>query len=360
MLSTVKKRRYLRKHFSFVFCVILIPFLYVFGLFTHIFELDYDTEFSYPLKRNIVDCTVRLSNQLTSDCPVINSYNYDIIIKNENKCPSNEAVHLLLIIKSAVNHYNRRAAIRDTWGYENRFSDVVLKRVFVLGVTDENYDIIQHEQDKYSDIVQVKFTDTYFNNTVKTMTSFKWAVEHCPNAKFYLFSDDDMYISIKNLLRFLRNPTEYPRYLQISENAEVSKFINKRLNYELPENVKLFSGFVYQSAPHRHQCSKWYVSLEEYPYDKWPPYASAGSYILSKEALKLMYYASFFTKHFRFDDVYLGLLAKKVGIELFHCAEFRMFRNSGEENLTYALSSHGYEPEELVQIWSKQKMLGNA
>ena len=42
----------------------------------------------------------------------------------------------------------------------------------------------------------------------------KWAAKVCPEARFYAFVDDDYYVSTRNLLRFLRNPVNYPRYLQ--------------------------------------------------------------------------------------------------------------------------------------------------
>jgi hypothetical protein len=32
-------------------------------------------------------------------------------------------------------------------------------------------------------------------------------------SRFYMFVDDDYYVSSRNLLRFLRNPINYPRYL---------------------------------------------------------------------------------------------------------------------------------------------------
>jgi hypothetical protein len=35
-------------------------------------------------------------------------------------------------------------------------------------------------------------------------------------------------------------------------------------------------------------------------------------------AMKDFYYASYFVKRFRFDDVFLGLVAKKLGVEPFH------------------------------------------
>ena len=36
-------------------------------------------------------------------------------------------------MKSAVPHFHKRQVIRKTWGYENRFSDVPVRTVFLLG-----------------------------------------------------------------------------------------------------------------------------------------------------------------------------------------------------------------------------------
>ena len=73
---------------------------------------------------------------------------------------------------------------------------------------------IQEEATKYKDIVQGDFLDTYFNNTLKTMMGLRWAAEQCPTARFYFFVDDDYYVSTRNVLRFLRNPVNYPAYLE--------------------------------------------------------------------------------------------------------------------------------------------------
>lgn len=362
ILSLRISNYYKKIDFWIVFAVVAL-FVYIFGLLAHPFELSYETAFSYPLHGNIKNCTVALAAKRNVDCAIINSYDHPFLIENKFKCDVKTPIQLVLMIKSAIANVGRRAAIRETWGYESRFSDVTIKRVFILGIEEENRssDEVQTEQNKYGDIIQANFLDTYYNNTLKTMMAFKWATHNCPNSRFYLFSDDDMFVSIKNILKFIRNPTEYPEYLIKSNNPAVSNFINKGVDYELPQNAVFLAGFVHQSAPHRHQCSKWYVSLKEYPYDQWPPYPSAGSYIVSKEALKLMYYASFFTQHFRFDDIYLGLLAKKLGIEPFHCSKFLMFEAPYDvKEFKHILTAHGFHSQEMTKIWLEQKMLGNA
>ncbi|TGZ50913.1 Hexosyltransferase [Temnothorax longispinosus] len=346
---------------------------------------------------------------------------------------------------SNVDTRSERTAIRNSWGIEKRFFDVPARTIFVVGTHPEDEEVeakLKLEAGIYKDIVQADFVDSYYNNTIKTMMSFKWLVKYCTNSKFYMFVDDDMYVSVKNVVTFVRNPANYPFHLMESRKVysahkrEIKRsdlidyndvnFNNKNATYdptikmsftqsfaihestnndsqknvygkqdrqingsrkiekerllrlnattlnrvkrqffdlELPDDIRLFAGFVFmRSAPHRHKFSKWYVTLKEYPYHLWPPYVTAGAYILSKEALLDLYYTSFYTKHFRFDDIFLGLVAKKADIVPFHCEEFHFYKKAYTKySYKYVITSHGYEdPNELLQIWNEQKALGNA
>ncbi|XP_014217476.1 beta-1,3-galactosyltransferase brn [Copidosoma floridanum] len=402
----------------------LIFILDFFGLFTHMFEVPFDENFSYPYKGDIHEFVAALRHNEKPSVSPINIYNYTFIRDIRNKClePRFQTLRIVLLVKSAVENFANRIAIRHSWGFEKRFSDVPLKTIFLLGVHSNDDQVkakIDAESIKYQDIVQADFQDSYYNNTIKTMMGFHWAFKFCLNSKYYVFVDDDMYISVKNILKFLKNPTLYPDYLKdgvnfnerpiepfrkkrsmIGLNAEItgnksngwlykSRYGNKTLDsnstvkfveitrprikmssrkrrqlfdFELPEDVRLFAGFTFRSAPHRHKSSKWYVSLKEYPYHLWPPYVTAGSYVLSKEALLDMYFASMYTKYFRFDDIFLALVAKKAGIEPFHCEEFHFYKKDYTKyNYKYVISSHGYgDPDELLKVWNEQKALGNA
>lgn len=417
-----------------ILLIISIALLDVFGAFTHIFEITYDENFSYPYDGDIQPSVLLLRNKQRPEIPPINEYNQTFIITPQRSCNDiqYQSLRVVYLVKSSADHFNRRTAIRSSWGSEKRFFDVTTRTVFLLGVRPDNEELqtkIKLESQKYQDIVQADFIDSYFNNTIKTMIGFKWSVEQCSKSKFYMFVDDDMYVSVKNVLRFVRNPTNYPDYrketrrfgverkreirdLEIPEDikfaqserritvidgdddntTDSSQLTNrtetinstkyeeirernstptimgfKRLkrqvfDFELPDDVRLYAGFVFVSSPHRHKTSKWYVSLNEYPYHLWPPYVTAGSYILSREALIDMYYTSFYTKHFRFDDIYLGFVAKKAEIQPFHCGEFHFYKkNYNKYNYKYVITSHGYgNPDELLNIWNEQKALGNA
>ncbi|XP_014612477.1 PREDICTED: beta-1,3-galactosyltransferase brn [Polistes canadensis] len=475
---------------KFKYIILSISFIMIlnyFGAFTHMFEVMYDEHFSYPYNGDVHEFVNALRYNQKPAVDPINVYNYSFIHNNEEKCIESERskFRIVYIIKSAIKNFDRRIAIRHSWGFEKRFFDVPSRTVFLLGIPHQDEELqakIKLEATKYKDIVQANFIDTYYNNTIKTMMGFKWAVKYCSNSKFYMFVDDDMYVSVKNVLRFIRNPTNYPDYLKepkkISQKREIrypyeskrnfshvsnllnnenennyliTKYIsdtstnvkekllsnaklvklsevasatqenvsnpdyslgnqlttvlnnnsentqniftkiNNSINeerifkdistlyiyneteslvrkkrqvfdFELPEDVRLFAGFVFVSSPHRHRSSKWYVSLEEYPYHLWPPYITAGAYILSREALLDMYYTSFYTKHFKFDDIFMGLVAKKADIEPFHCEEFHFYKKDYTKfNYKYVITSHGYgNPNELLQVWNEQKALGNA
>lgn len=350
----------LRFRIKYVVAVCLSLFvLDYFGAFTHYFEADFYKEFNYPLEGDVLKYADQVRQGKKPEVDPINLYNYTFTFNSRHKCWNEEeeifsVPKLVFIVKTALRNFNRRTAIRRSWGFERRFSDVLIKTVFMLGRTaepDEELQLqIDEEHENFRDIVQADFVDAYFNNTIKTMMGMKWAVTHCPKGKFYMFVDDDYYVSAKNILRFIRNPLNYPEYLEEADetlrklarrlsnsdltnnsvvdvnemknivqnvnslnNKElvktIKKFINSEeqrpknarqlLEMELPNDVKLFAGFVFNSAPHRHRSSKWHVSLEEYSWHMWPTYVTGGAFIMSREALHRMYFVSMYTKHFR-------------------------------------------------------------
>ncbi|XP_018567208.1 beta-1,3-galactosyltransferase brn [Anoplophora glabripennis] len=341
--------------------LIILSLLYLFGIFHHAFESDFYNDFHYPYDGDIEMFIQKLKKDVTPDMKPINSYHFQYYKNCSKKCTDVQNLRLVYLIKSDPHNFYRRIIIRKSWGYERRFADIEIRTVFLIGLRESEslQKLIDEENRKFSDIVQANFSDTYYNNTYKTMMGMQWVIKFCPDSKFYLFADDDYYISTKNVLRFLRFPTKYPQYLkEPMANVESSLARYSRQS----DDVKLYTGYVFKSAPLRNYFSKWYVSLQEYPYHMWPPYVTAGAFILSRSALTDMYYSSFYTQHFRFDDIYVGLLAYKAKIEPLHCDEFHFYRKAYNKlNFEYTIASHGYgDPEELVTIWAEQNSLGNA
>lgn len=252
MANSIYNLFLMKRYFKYIILT-LIWLMYYFGVFTHLFELDYNTNFTYPLEINISKCVMDLQSGKSNQpsCVRINELNHKLLLSNNTKC-NRKDIRLLILVKSSLEHFDKRRVIRQTWGFENRFSDVQTRTIFILGKS-YNIDVekrIEEEHKQFGDIVQYDFIDEYYNNTIKTINAIKWASKYCNISRFYFFSDDDMYVSIKNLFRYLRNPTEYPGYL----NKEIK---GKQSIHDLPTDVVLFTGYVFQSFPLRHQTSKW-------------------------------------------------------------------------------------------------------
>lgn len=124
----------------------------------------------------------------------------------------------------------------------------------------------------------------------------------------------------------------------------------------------MYAGHVSFVSPMRDKYNKFYISFEEYEYNKFPPFINAGAYVVSNKAARKLYLASYFVKQFRFDDVYLGMLAKKCDITPYHSKFFwRVRDDSTIEDLNYTVASHEFSNmREMENIWSRQKEFGNA
>ena len=318
------------KHWLIIILVSYILCDY-FGLLLLLKQSSYDADFSYPYEGDVASLVAELKSGGKPKQKPVYEHDYFLYKSASDACLDEDGVRyeqlrVTFLVKSAVSHRDRRDVIRKTWGFQRRFSDVPMRTVFLLGHAPDDVKLeagVEAEAREHKDIVQGSFIDTYFNNTIKTSMGLRWAVEHCPKSRFYMFVDDDYYVSARNLLRFLRNPVNYPGYLQedvitfdeeklkeqiksrhlnqVEEEKEVDpihlRHLNQLVDFDLPDDVRLFTGFVFpHSRPHRHKSSKWFVGLDEYPFDFWPPYVTAGAYVLSREALVDMYFTSYYTK----------------------------------------------------------------
>jgi len=187
----------------------------------------------------------------------------------------------------------------------------------------------------FGDIIQQFFEDSYFNNTLKLLMGFQWAVEYCSNARFLAVFDDDYFVNVKNVVTLLKTikPTEFT-------------------------NVVI--GYVWNNAvPIRIKNSNWYVSLREYPYRFFPPYVSAGSFFLPMMTAERLYIAMQYTKIIRFDDVYLGIAAWKLKMRLLHNPNLYFYYLPYDVfKYRKVIASQGFDDQEfLYKTWKEQTQL---
>lgn len=385
-------------------CLALVYLCYIFGLFTHLLERDLN-DFKYPLEVDIriaID-NLKQHNQLLADGPSdrfssaddeslssldVNKLNYTFLFNPERKCRTGEPPLLVILVKSKYSNFRYREAIRKTWGQASPLT----RTFFLVGlpayadlnsmdaqVVDEanrrankrrlspieHYHLVlslsrdsnkvnhfnkylnnkyssdersvflqlDDEQRKHGDLIQQNFHDTYFNNTLKTLMGLKWVNNHCSNAKYYLFIDDDYFL----------NPS-----------LLVNDLIGRRLKSSPSSLDTLYAGYVFaDSAPMRHILSKWYVPLDEYPYSRYPPYVSAGCYLMSVQSVRLFYMASKLIELFRLDDIYMGILAHKLDVKPVHVDNIHFYapKYSPELFSNSVIAAHQFEPDKLEEIW---------
>ena len=126
----------------------------------------------------------------------------------------------------------------------------------------------------------------------------------------------------------------------------------------------LYLGHVFRrNHPMRQLFSRHYMTLAEYKYSRYPAYATGGCFLVSNYTLIDLYYGSLHLPKFRFDDVFLGMIARKLNIPLTHNEHIYVENKFwySQDRYKQVVASHFYnDPNELIQVWTEQKKLGNA
>ncbi|CAK9294346.1 unnamed protein product [Gordionus sp. m RMFG-2023] len=137
---------------------------------------------------------------------------FEFLINPENMCFSQKTtvkkpkdIFIITMIHTALNHFDLRESIRETYGSVKEYFNYNIRLVFILGTTKDQSIIarITNESKIYGDIVQASFVDAYRNLTYKITTGFKWISYYCPHAKFVLKLDDDFYVDIFQVITTL-------------------------------------------------------------------------------------------------------------------------------------------------------------
>lgn len=240
----------------------------------------------------------------------------------------NVKTKLTIIVKSSTEHFGRRTAIRNTYGSPNHgLQNLTSQTFFTLGLPKNPLiqSLIDKESSKYGDILQADFLDTYHNLTFKTVMGFQWATENCLNTDFFLVVDDDVLVSLKNLLLTL-NKYEKHDLLYMGELVQDHKVIRNK--------------------NHRH-----YISYEELEIEKYPPVMYGAATLYSQRAFQAIRDMIPFTKHIWIDDAFIALAASAMNIKPTVNPHFYISNIPGHYQNVQV--SHGFEnPEDLKRCWN--------
>ncbi|KAM9857536.1 N-acetyllactosaminide beta-1,3-N-acetylglucosaminyltransferase 2a [Aulostomus maculatus] len=260
---------------------------------------------------------------------------YPLLIDQPHLC--DETPFLLLVVKSLVPHFDRRQAIRETWGRAGVVANRTVCTVFLLGNTmpqDHFPDLLEmlgQEAELHGDLLQWDYRDTFFNLTLKEVLFLEWFSQRCPHAQFVLKGDDDVFVNTLRIIDLLEG---------------------------LPEvrAKDLFIGDVITSAgPHRDRKLKYFIP-ESVFVGVYPPYAGGGGYLFSGELGLRLYNASQQVVLYPIDDVYTGMCLKRLGLVPEKHTGFRTFdiEEKYRDNPCVHRSLmlvHSRTPQEILKIW---------
>uniref|UniRef100_A0A8C6WT52 Hexosyltransferase n=2 Tax=Neogobius melanostomus TaxID=47308 RepID=A0A8C6WT52_9GOBI len=246
---------------------------------------------------------------------------------------------LLLVVKTLMPHFERRQAIRETWGQVGAIANKTVVTVFLLGnaMAEDNHPnltaLLRLEADIHRDILQWDYRDTFFNLTLKDILFLDWFRSFCPKAQFILKGDDDVFVNTPRIIDFLDQLA--PRMV--------------------PD---LFIGDVITNAgPHRDKNLKYFVP-KSYFVGSYPPYAGGGGFLYSGQLALKLYEESKKVVVYPIDDVYTGMCLKKLGLVPEKHLGFRTFDiiTKYKDNLCIYRSLmvvHSRMPQEIKQIWTR-------
>ncbi|XP_034999167.2 N-acetyllactosaminide beta-1,3-N-acetylglucosaminyltransferase 2-like [Hippoglossus stenolepis] len=261
---------------------------------------------------------------------------YPMLINQPHICDENP--FLLLVVKSLTPHFDRRQAIRETWGRAGVLANRTVATVFLLGNTmsiDHNPDLLpmlDYEAELHKDLLQWDYRDTFFNLTLKEILFLEWFSQNCPHAQYILKGDDDVLVNTVRIIGLLEG---------------------------LPENKSrdLFIGNVISNAgPHRDRKLKYFIP-ESVFVGQYPPYAGGGGYVYSGDLALRLHSVSQQVVLYPIDDVYTGMCLRKLGLAPEKNSGFKTFdieekyRNNPCVYRSLMLV-HSRTPQEIVKIWS--------
>ncbi|XP_044252424.1 beta-1,3-galactosyltransferase 5 isoform X2 [Tribolium madens] len=298
MFKNISRRKYayrLLKMFDKKLWPTIIYTVILFGLCVTVWQLrtdsDHVTEYS-AIQYNVYTTNTTGYSYPLQTLPhddyhrLINLKNFTFTIFN-NPCNESNPT-LLILVHSNPKNFEKRKIVRETWGKNTP----QVKVLFIIGLVKIRRlkMQLQKENEEFGDLIQGSFYDAYRNMTYKHVMVLKYAIYHCPQAKYILKTDDDVFVNMPLMLNFL--------------NLDLSPFGGSRM---------IFCTLRKNSPAMRSWRSKWRVSFKEYPDKVYPPYCPGWAIIYSPDVVFELYREAQKTDYFWIDDVHItGTLVAKI------------------------------------------------
>ncbi|XP_049267955.1 beta-1,3-galactosyltransferase 4-like [Rhipicephalus sanguineus] len=268
------------------------------------------------------------------------------------RCPE----FLAIVVCSAVDHFEQRAVVRDTWARDAASGRSSV--FFLIGFADNTpsgvilQERVADESARYGDIIQADFRDTYRNLTLKSVFLLKWAFMYCSRAQFLLKTDDDVFVNVPNMVHLLTALQSARRQTGCIARFPPAFFATNRVTWSRRPFV--ISNMRRNSTAERALGHKNYLPQSVFATDDLPLYGSGTAYVMSYDAVRPLFTEALLTPFLYVEDIFItGLVAQKVGIDKVHSECFvccRVVHHACEYRTL--VTAHLSKPERMRDVWS--------
>ena len=216
-------------------------------------------------------------------------------------------IELIIVVTSRPSNIYQRLGIRNSWGRpDSTINQHLFKHktfnfisLFAIGQTPNKItqNIIENESQRFGDILQLLYIDSYETLTNKTLLTLEWLSYNC-KPKFVLKADDDCFVNLLALEPWLHT-------------------LKKDILYVGKRNVHMP---VVRNPEHRN-----YVAVEDFSEKYYEPYCSGGGYMLSGKILENVTRKAKFFKHIKNEDAFIGIVLNSMNISPVHDKGFLPF-----------------------------------
>ncbi|TKR79798.1 hypothetical protein L596_013965 [Steinernema carpocapsae] len=225
----------------------------------------------------------------------------------------------MVVIRSAPMSAGYRQYVRDSW------APTLLPEVPTVFVTGHgNDDVLRKEHEKFGDILQLDFVDSYKNLTLKMMAIYGYILRAKPNIQDIIVINDDTIVNATALHQIAVSTSDDAYVL-----GKVSRGYPRLLMWWLP----------------------WYVPGSMYPSMCYPPFIQGSSFIITRTAAQRILNGICEIPAIHLDDVMMGVVANCLRVDLRHNEGFD--HHTLDEYVVFHYQYSRYSVAEMFALWRR-------
>uniref|UniRef100_A0A672F716 Hexosyltransferase n=1 Tax=Salarias fasciatus TaxID=181472 RepID=A0A672F716_SALFA len=291
----------------------------------------------------------KLPEQLQRFVSYMDRRDYPVLLQPGGECGAqaegeNERPLLLFAIKTTEGNFLNRQAIRQSWGRE---AGGYVRRVFLLGKRDSGEPsaafslVLKMESDRYGDMLQWDFHDTFFNLTLKDVLFWRWFSASCGDTAFVFKGDDDVFVNTPKMVAYLLDQLREPQAHKATRDFMVGDVI-------------------VGAPPSRDDSSKYFIP-ENFYRGFYPRYAGGGGVVYSGLLARRLHRVSQRVHLYPIDDVFVGMCMIRLNaLPVYHPAflTFDFPDQEEQEPCSYhkILLVHKRSPDQIRRLWANMTL----